>query len=353
MKRNDAGLSQQPFEEHLIGIVFERDVITAGLVDSRGRVLASVQRETPLRTRRSVATAMTEMIVSLALGEARGMADITGIGISVAGLIEPRTGRVTIQDLSGWSRVNLRGMIEQMLTDSGQDVGRAAGRKNARAQLKDSPHPPIVINSRASCLAAGEGWIGSARGRSNVICLAIGEEIEAGVLIDGRPLTGVSGRAGALDWFAASGEWKNDYRDHGCLGAELSGPAITRKAIELWSSHPQSLLGKLIKADASQLKVETIIQSARADDALAQAVVDDLTGWLGRSIAGLIAVFNPEAVILSGPVGLALKPYIDEIRDEAAHWANPDAVDDCRIAVSSLADKALLPGAARLAAKHQ
>jgi len=343
-------LNRQPVEEHLIGIAFERDLLMAALVDPRGKVLAGVRKPTPRTTRRAVAAAMAEIIVSLACDDSRGRADISAIGISAPGRVDPTTGRISIPDLSGWSRVNLKSMIEQMLTDHGLDIRRAAGRRSARAAIADSAHPPITINSRARCMAAGESWIGAAKGRSNIVCLAIGEEIEAGILVDGRPLTGISGLAGALDWFAVTETWKNDYRDHGSLGAEVSAPGITRKAIESWSSKPDTLLGKLIKEDASRLGFDTIIRSARADDALAQAVINDVTGWLGRAIAGLIAVLNPEAVVLSGPVGIALKPYLDEIRDEASRWAHPDALDDCRISISTLGDKAVLPGAARLAA---
>lgn len=347
MNKNDAGLSQRSVEEHLIGIRFERDIITAALIDVRGRALAKQQVETPQRTTRSVAQAMTGLILSLAAGEARGQADIAGIGIAAPGLVDPSTGRVTIEGMKGWTRVNLRGLIEEFLNESGHDIRRAAGRSSARAQLKTSAHPGIFIESRANCMAAAEGWIGAARGRSNLVCLSIGEDIEAGILVNGRPLRGTSGHAGAIAWLSPAETWKNDYRDQGCLGAEATGPAITRKAIELWSSNPNTLLGKLIKADATRLDVVTILRSARADDALAQAVISDLIGWLGRSLASLIAVLNPEAIILSGAVGLAIKPYLDEIRDEASRWSNPQV--DCRITVSSLGEKSVLPGAARLA----
>lgn len=353
MNKDDAGFSRRPVEQHLIGVQFERDLLTAGLIDVRGRLLDKQQIETPRRTTTSVAEAISGMILSLAAGESRGQADIGGIGISAPGLVDPPTGRVSVEGMRSWNRVNLPGLIEEFLSDSGRDIRRAAGRKSARAQVNRSAHPPIVIDSRANCMAAAESWIGVARGRSNVVCLSIGEDIEAGMLADGRPLRGASGYAGAVAWLALTGTWKGDYRDHGALGAEATGPALIRKAIEQWGSNPDSLLGKLIKADASRLDIETIIRSAKADDALAQSLIDDLTGWLGRCLASLIAVLNPDSIVLNGPLGLALKPWLDEIREETARWAHPESGDDCRISVSTLGERAILIGAARLARPAQ
>lgn len=333
----------------VIGVDFGRSNITAGLIDENARLLVKQQIATPLRTTRAVARAMMESILSLASTPERGKSAIRAVGVCVPGTIDPFTERVTISGLKGWTRLALRQMIEEGLSDSGYDIRTPADEKRARARHSNSPHPIMIINPQSACAAAAESWIGAARGKSDVVYFSIGEDIEAGILIDGQVLRGAGGQAGMAGWMALSEDFKREYESRGCLAAEATIASLTRRAIEEWSESSATMLSKLIKSDPAQLDCATIIRAARGGDGLALRVVNETCRWIGRAAANLISLLNPQTVVIGGDLGLSLKPFNDEIREEVRKWVSPEVLRQCRVVSASVGEKAGLIGAARLA----
>lgn len=333
----------------VIAIQFDHSKIIAALVNELGRAVEEREIATPQRTTRAGAVELTKMIVSLAVSQARARSHINAIGISVAGLVDPATSRVSIPGLKGWTRVALRQMIEEELNGAGIDVRVPPDEKRARARYSDSAFPAIAINSRAAAMAAAESWIGAARGKSNVVYLSIGEGIEAGIIVDRRVAHGAGGMAGAAGWFALSENFKQEFESRGCLTVEAAGAALKRRVIEGWARDSKSMVGNLIKDDMSQLDDAAIIRVARGGDALALNSVNETCRWIGRGVANLISILNPDAVVIGGHLGLTLKPYLDQIREEAGKWAAPASARQCRIANATLGDKSALIGAAKLA----
>jgi glucokinase len=336
----------------VVGVEINLQTVAAVLVDENGRVVEERESAVPRRTTRGAAAEITKLIVSLAGSRARGGKPITAIGFSVPGAVDPATGRVSIpgaEGAKGWTRVALLPMVEEGLNGAGVDVRRPPEENRARANLSDSAHPAMAIHSRAAALVAGEAWAGSARGKSNVVYLRIGDEIEAGILADRRVVQGAGGFAGAAGWLALSEVFKQEYEAHGCFTAEGSGSPLTRRAIEGWDGGAKSVIGQVIKDNAASLDNATIIRAARGGDALALSAVHETCRWVGRGAANLISVLNPDAVVIGGDVGMAIKPYLDEIRKEAGKWAAPAAARQCRIVSAALGARASLIGAAWLA----
>jgi glucokinase len=341
--------SQQTRAQLIVGVGFDHRNITVALIDERARVLAREQAETPQRTTRAAAATMTKLILGASMTKERGDGLIRAIGISVPGEVDPSTGRVSISGLKNWTRIALGKMIEEGLSDSGYDIRSPLNERSARAQLAISSHPAIAIQSRICCAVAAEGWVGGARGRKNVVYLSIGEEIEAGILADGRVLQGAAGRVGWAGWMSLSEHFKPEYNAHGCLATEATLGSLVRRAIDEWGGSEHSMLGKIIKADPMQLDAATIIRAARGGDPLALKVVSETCRWIGRGVANLISILNPEAVVIGGKLGLSLKPFFDVVREEVERWGPPNIYKNCRIVSASLGEDAVLLGAARLA----
>jgi glucokinase len=333
----------------VIAIQFDHTKTIAALVNELGRVVEEREVATPRRTTRAAAVELTKMIVALAVSQSRADSPINAIGVSVAGLVDPATSRVSIPSLKGWTRVALRQMIEDELKSAGVDVRVPPDERRARARHADSASPAMAINSRAAAMAAGEAWIGAARGKNNVVYLSIGEDIEAGIIVDRRVALGASGMAGAAGWFALSENFRREFESRGCLTAEAAGAALKRRVIEGWDGAPNSVVGALLKDDPAHLDDAAIIRVARGGDAVALNSVNETCRWIGRGVANLISILNPDAVVVGGHLGLTLKPYLDLIKEEAGKWAMPASARQCRIANATLGDKAALIGAARLA----
>ncbi|MEK7831621.1 MAG: ROK family protein [Acidobacteriota bacterium] len=338
----------------VIGIEFNQTKITAALVDDQARIVAERQIETPQRTTRATINAIAELVLELASASERGKSPIAAIGLAVPGIVDPQTARVSIAEMPGslglksWTRVPLTETLEEILDESGHDIRTPVTEKRARAGHSTSAHPVIAVASGAAAIAAAESWHGAARGKNNVVYLSVGSEIEAGILADGRAFAGASGFAGAAGWLAVGQDFKHEYEAGGCLSAETTLNSLARRAIEESGGYDGSMLGALVQTGAHPDSA-TIIRAARGGDKLAVKVISDTCRWLGRGVANLISILNPEAVIIGGRFGSSLKPYLDEIREEARQWAAPDAAKECRILSATVGEKAGVIGAARLA----
>lgn len=331
-----------------VGVELNQSQISVALVDDQARLVAERNFATPQRTTRATVLAIAKAILELSSSKERGLSPISAIGISVAGLVDPPTGRVTIDGLKGWTRVPVGQLLEESLDESGHDIRQPIEEKKAHAGHAASAHPIMAIASRATALAAAESWHGAARGKTNVVYLSIASEIEAGILADGRMLTGTTGLAGAAGWLAVGQEFKHEYEANGCLSAEATFTSLVRRAVEENTGYDGSMLGGLIQTGAD-FDAATVIRAAKGGDKLAIKVVNDTCRWLGRGVANMISILNTEAVVIGGDLGSALKGFLDEIREEARLWAAPGSAKQCRILAATVGEKAGVIGAARLA----
>ncbi|MDX2030991.1 MAG: ROK family protein [Blastocatellia bacterium] len=351
MKENPARPPQNMPSPLLIGIDIDTARIRAGLVNEIGRIVADRTIPMPTRTTRAAIGAIVGVILELASCGERDGRPIERVGVGVAGLVDPPTGRVSLHGLRGWTRVPVLQSIEEALDEAGHDIRLASGERRGRAVAAASGHPGMVIFTRNTAIAAAEAWTGAARGKQNVVYLSINEKIEAGILADGRALLGAAGFAAAAGWLAAREEFRNEYETAGCLTTEAAIQALPRHAIELWEGTVDSMLAGLIKTDPTAVDAAMILRSAAAGDELALRAVDATCRWLGRGIANFISILNPDAVLLGGEFGLLLRPHLDLIRDEARRWALPYAARSCKILSAALGEKAAVIGAAKLAGK--
>lgn len=344
--------TQKPEVKSLVvGIEFTPSQIAAALVDDQARIVAERRIETPQSRTRAAISAIAELILALSATSERGSSSIPAIGLAVPGTIDPQTRRVSFTSLNGsraWTRVPLSELLNETLNEFGHDIRTPVTQRRARAGYSASGHPVMAISSELGAKAAAESWHGAAKGKHNVVFLSVGTEIEAGILAEGRVLSGANGLAGAAGWLAATQDFKHEYDASGCLSAEATVNSLARRAVEASAGYDGSMLGGLLQTGA-ELDAATIIRAARGGDKLAVKVANDTCRWLGRGVANLISILNPEAVVIGGALGLALKPYLDEIRKEARRWAAPDAAKQCRILAATVGEKSAVIGAARLA----
>ncbi|MFN0084807.1 MAG: ROK family protein [Blastocatellia bacterium] len=351
MKENPARPTPTAPSPLVIGIDIDAAKIRAALVNDAGRIVADRTIPMPTRTTRAAIGAVAGLILELGSCVERTSHPIEGAGVCVAGLVDPPTGRVSLHGLRGWTRVPLLKSIEDALDEAGHDIRQAPSERRGRAVPAESSHPAMTICARNTAIAAGESWTGAARGKQNVVYLAIDEKVEAGILADGRALPGAAGFAAAAGWLAVREEFKNEYESTGCLATEATIHALPRHAIEQWGGIVDSMLAGLIKTDPTAVDAAMVLRSAAAGDDLALRAVDETCRWIGRGIANLISILNPETVLIGGEFGAMLRPHLDLIRDEARRWALPYAARPCKILSAVLGEKAAVIGAAKLAGR--
>jgi glucokinase len=221
----------------------------------------------------------------------------------------------------------------------------------------DAPDVPVAgVRIVARCTpgaaaVAAEAWVGAARGARHAVCLHVGDDVFAGLLLDGKPWAGAHNRAGAAAWLAINPVERQDYRKLGSLAAEISSRGIARRLSWRIQAGDYS---RVLDAAGGSLDAITgahVFDGARSGDGVAISVVRDTAKYIGMAVATLAASIDPEVVVVSGTVAVA-DLMLDPVRQECARRLPPEAMADMRVEFSDLGPNAIAIGAARLALAH-
>ena len=178
---------------------------------------------------------------------------------------------------------------------------------------------PVHADNDARVALAGEVVWGAAKGKRNVVMLTLGTGVGGALLVDGRIVRGEKGGAGLLGHITVdpSGRFC-DCGNRGCLETVFSARAIEAEALNAIYRGTESLLTERFKDDFSQLTCHAVFQAAAEGDKVALLIRDEATKTLGAAIAGLLHVFDPEVVILSGQIVEAGDSLLEPIRNEVS-----------------------------------
>jgi glucokinase len=250
---------------------------------------------------------------------------LRAIGICIPGVVFARSGRVWAPNIPGWDHFPLRD------------------------RLAEKTNTPLLLDSDRSAYVLGEQWRGAARGKKDVVFLAVGTGIGAGILSGGRLVRGSRDIAGAVGWFALDPRFRKEYAIMGSFEAEASGGSLGRKAREFLRAGEISLLSDMVKGKIDRVTAETVVAAARLGDPLARHILTTAVAYLGMGIASIVSILNPEMVVLGGGLFQAGDLLLRPVRKEFKRWAQPLAAKKVRIVLSSLGEDTGLYGAAKLA----
>ncbi|HHW80427.1 MAG TPA: ROK family transcriptional regulator [Bacteroidales bacterium] len=207
----------------------------------------------------------------------------------------------------------------------------------------------VGIDNDTRAMALGEYMAGVVEGEKNVIFVNISWGLGIGIIIDGKPYYGKSGFSGEFGHFPI---FDNEILCHcgkkGCLETEASGMAIHRMVIERINNGESSILTEEVK-DLNKLTLTDILNAVAKEDPLCIEIIEDVGYTLGKYIAGLINIFNPELVVIGGLLsqveGFLLLPIKSAIRKHSLSLVNRDS----KIEMSKLKKKAGIVGACMVA----
>lgn len=209
---------------------------------------------------------------------------------------------------------------------------------------------PVCIDNDTRAMTYGEYMQGCVTGEKNIIFVNISWGLGIGIIIDGKIYTGKSGFSGE---FGHINVFENEILCHcgkkGCLETEASGSALHRILLERINSGENSILSNRINIKGDALTLDEIIGAVNKEDLLCIEIVEEIGQKLGKQIAGLINIFNPELVIIGGTLSLTgdyiTQPIKTAVRKYSLNLVNKDSV----ITTSKLKDKAGIVGACMLA----
>lgn len=209
---------------------------------------------------------------------------------------------------------------------------------------------PTCIDNDTRAMAYGEHMQGCVKGEKDIIFVNISWGLGIGIIIDGKIYAGKSGFSGEFGHINA---FDNEILCHcgkkGCLETEASGAALYRILLERIAKGEGSILSKRVAETKNPLTLDEIIAAVEKEDLLCIEIVEEIGQKLGRQIAGLISIFNPELVIIGGTLSLTedyiIQPIKTAVRKYSLNLVNKDAV----IISSKLKSKAGVVGACMLA----
>lgn len=164
----------------------------------------------------------------------------------------------------------------------------------------------VSIDNDTRGMAYGEYTQGCAMDRDaqNVLYVNVSWGVGLGIILGGKIYLGKSGFSGE---FGHISNYDNQILCHcgkkGCLETEVSGQAMHRMLHEHIRSGQSSVLSKRVLAE-EHITLSDIIQAAIQEDILCLEILSDIGKKLGKQIASLINVFNPELVIIGGSLSL-------------------------------------------------
>jgi glucokinase len=199
-----------------------------------------------------------------------------------------------------------------------------------------------------SAAVAAEAWIGMAQGAKHAIALSIGENVYAGLLLDGRVWAGAHNRAGAAAWLALNPVERQDYRKLGSLAAEVGFKGIARRLS--WRVQAGDESAVLERAgDLDAITAMHVFDGARSGDGVAISVVRDTAKYIGMAVANLAVTVDPEVIVISGEIANAKDLLLEPVLQECARRLPAGTMDALRVGFSALGSDAVAIGAARLA----
>jgi N-acetylglucosamine repressor len=296
-----------------IGVDIAPTHTTVAACDLAGCVLEREEFETDHdfdRTIRRAATAAVRLL-------GRWPGKIEGIGVSLPGLVDPSTGRLTYVPYFNWRDLDVAHALE------------------AATGLK------VVVDNDANAAALAELWFGRAEVSEarDFIMVFIAEGVGTGLIFDRQIYRGEGGAAGEFGHMVIGERAPVSCSCGGydCWEAFASGRAAVERYARLASD----------AEEARQLSFAQLIDRALAGDEAAREALRETARYLGKGISNLVVGFSPEIVVVGGAITRAWE-LVSDILAEAVKRSVRRDLPAARITPSTIGDEASLMGALSL-----
>ena len=313
-----------PKAGYFVGVDIKNDSVGMGIIDFCG-MMVEKQSDIPydFDNTKEGFERLCEMIKNFIASSRIDKNSIINMNLNISGRVNPKSGY-------SYSRFNFE---ECSLADV--------------LEKKIGIHACIENDTRAMTL--GEYMCGNCRDEKNVIFVNVSWGLGIGMIIDGKVYAGKSGFAGEFGHMVT---FENEVICHcgkkGCLETEASGNALHRKLIERLKAGENSVLAAVFK-EHGDVTLEEIIDAVSREDLLCIELVEEVGQFLGRWIAGLINIFNPERVIIGGALSATGDYILQPIRTWVKRYSLNLVNEDTKIVLSQLGEQVGIIGACAIA----
>ncbi len=265
-------------EKYCFGVDLGGTTVKIGLFDTEGTVLE--KWEIPTRKEnyggeilpdiaKTIQGKMKERVIT--------KEEVIGVGIGVPGPVDD-AGVVHKAVNLGWGVMNINEVLGGLL------------------------QMPVKAGNDANVAALGEMWCGGGKGCHNMVLATLGTGVGGGIIVNGKILTGATGCGGEIGHIHIVDDEPDacGCGNHGCLEQYASATGIVRLASrKLTSVSEDSVLRK------GGLSAKAVFDAVKAGDKVACDIAEDFGMYLGKGLAMIASVVNPEVFVLGGGVSKA------------------------------------------------
>ncbi len=246
--------------------------------------------------------------------------DVRGVGIGVPGPVDEK-GVIHKAANLGWGEFSVREELTGLLNGI-----------------------PVEAGNDANVAALGEMWMGGGRGCENIVAVTLGTGVGGGIIVAGKVVSGATGAGGEIGHIHIVDDEPEacGCGNHGCLEQYASATGVTRLAKQrLEKDDKASVLRE------RNLSAKAVWDAVKEGDELAIEVAKQFGYYLGKGLAAVACVVNPEVFVIGGGVSKAGEILFDYIRDEYKKYVFHGS-REARFVLATLGNDAGIYGAARL-----
>jgi len=226
--------------------------------------------------------------------------NVSAIGISCGGPLDSKRGIIlSPPNLPGWDSIEIVKLFQDRFCI------------------------PAAIQNDANACALAEWTFGAGVGTQNMIFLTFGTGLGAGLILNGKLYAGTNDNAGEVGHVRLSDYGPVGYGKSGSFEGFCSGGGIRQLAIS--KAKEQLQMGLTVSwcpnGDVESIDARIVAEAARAGDELALAVYRDSALQLGRGLAFLVDILNPEKIVIGSIYTRCedlMAPYVAEVLEREA-----------------------------------
>ena len=305
----------------VFGVDLGGTTVKMGYFDTEGNV--KDKWEIPTRKENNGSSILPDIAESIKKKMAeQGMEkdDVIGVGIGVPGPVDANGVIYKAANL-GWDVFSVK-----------EELGKLLGGLSVEA------------GNDANVAALGEMWQGGGRGYKNLVAVTLGTGVGGGIIVEGKIVTGATGAGGEIGHIHIVDDEPETCGcgNHGCLEQYASATGIARLAKRRLAADDKTSVLR-----GGEISAKTVFDAVKAGDELAIEVAKEFGTYLGKGLAAVACVVNPEIFVIGGGVSKAGDVLFEYIVDEYKKYVFRGS-RDARFALATLGNDAGIYGAAKL-----
>jgi glucokinase len=262
-----------------IGVDVGGTKVAAGVVDPAGKIIERIRRLTP-----AASPAATEQVIVEVVDELRSRHEVSAVGIGAAGFVDETRSSVMFAPNLAWRDEPVKKRVEDRL-------GCA-----------------VLVENDANAAAWAEVKFGAAQDHDQVVLVAVGTGIGAGLVLDGRLYRGRWGAAGEPGHYRVVPDGRLcGCGNRGCWEQYVSGNALVAEARDFARRTPGAAarLLQLGGGSVEGINGPAVTRAAMEGDTVALRCFEIIGHWLGTGLADLAAILDPGCFVIGGGVSEA------------------------------------------------